>query len=493
MMDMDPIYAHLLLTPLEMAAVDRSAARSGIASYGLMEKAGQAVAAAALRRFPGAARFVVFCGPGNNGGDGYVAARALRQAGAAVALFYLGDPARLRDDAATARACCGVAATALEDYTPLQGDVIVDAVFGAGLDRPVPAAVADLIGAVTDADLPVLAVDLPSGVDGRSGAVLGAAFSAVHTVSFMARKPGHLLLPGRALAGEVEVFDIGIPRRIVTAEAGALAVNDPAHWRHRLPRAGAEAHKFSRGHLGVFSGGPNATGGARLSATAGLRAGAGLVTLAAPQTALPASAAHLTAVMLRPLDNLDDLTAWLADPRLSAFVLGPGFGISDRLRDFALALGDRRLVLDADGITAFKDDPPALFAAFKDDSPHLVLTPHEGEFARLFADIAADKTLSKVDKARSAASRAHAVIVYKGADSVIASPDGRALVNDNAPPYLATAGSGDVLSGIIGGLLAQGMPAFEAAAAGVFLHGDAASRAGAGMTAEDLVAAIRPL
>lgn len=477
----------LLLTPAAMGRADQAAARSGIDSFGLMEKAGQAVAAAALRLLPGALRFVVLCGPGNNGGDGYVAARALADAGAEVAVFRLGDPARLRGDAATAFAGCPIATDALDCYEPRPGDAIIDAIFGAGLDRPVPEAVAAVIDKVGARGLPVIAVDLPSGLEGRTGRVLGAAFEACHTVTFMARKPGHVLMPGRRLCGPVEVYDIGIPERIVAAEAGPASLNTPAAWAELLPKAEPEAHKFRRGHLTVFSGPATATGAARLCAAAGLRAGAGLVTIASPTDALGANAAQLTAVMLRAVEDLAALSAYLDDPRHNGFVLGPGFGVGPKARDFVLALKDRRLVLDADGITSFRDDPPVLFEAFSTGETRLVLTPHEGEFARLFPDMADDKSLSKIDMALGAAARSHAVVVYKGADTVIAAPDGRALINTNAPPSLATAGSGDVLAGIIGGLLAQGMPAFEAAAAGVWYHGEAGNRAGRGLTAEELI------
>ncbi|WP_115669441.1 NAD(P)H-hydrate dehydratase [Ciceribacter selenitireducens] len=478
---------HWLLSPAAMGRVDQAAARSGIWSFGLMEKAGQAVAAAALRLFPEALRFVVLCGPGNNGGDGYVAARALADAGAETAVFRLDDPARLKGDAATAFAVCPIATDALDSYEPRPGDAIIDAIFGAGLDRPVPEAVAAVIARVDGADLPVIAVDLPSGLDGRTGRVLGAAFKARHTVTFMARKPGHVLMPGRRLCGGLEVYDIGIPQRIVESEAGPGGLNSPAAWERLLPKPEAQTHKFLRGHLTVFSGPATATGAARLSAAAGLRAGAGLVTIASPRNALEANASQLTAVMLKPVDDHAALAAYLEDPRHSTFVLGPGFGVGAKARGFALALRDRRLVLDADGITSFRDDPSVLFAAFSSGETRLVLTPHEGEFARLFPDVADEKTLSKIDMALAAAARSHAVVVYKGPDTVIAAPDGRALVNTNAPPSLATAGSGDVLAGIIGGLLAQGMPAFEAAAAAVWHHGRAGSGAGRGLTAEGLI------
>ncbi|MGZ9722819.1 NAD(P)H-hydrate dehydratase [Rhizobium miluonense] len=486
--------ADLLLSPDDMAAVDRDAAASGIDSYGLMEKAGQAVTASALRHFPEALRFVVLCGPGNNGGDGYVAARALQQTGAMVLLFHLGDPGRLKGDAARAFAGCPVEGEAIASYAPRPGDVVIDAIFGAGLSRPVPDEVEAVIARVAEVDVPVIAVDLPSGLDGSSGQILGAAFRATHTVTFMTRKPGHLLLPGRDLCGRLEVFDIGIPDRIVRAHADSLiGENTPAQWQAKIPSAGADTYKYKRGHLVVFSGGPNATGAARMSAMAGLKAGAGLVTIASPAEAMSVNAGLLTAIMLHAVEDEASLREWLADQRLSTFILGPGFGTGEKARQFCLALADRHLVLDADGITSFRDDPKRLFDAFTEGPTRLVLTPHEGEFARLFPDIAADTVLSKVDKARAAAARAHAAIIYKGADSVIAAPDGRALINANAPPWLATAGSGDVLAGIVGGLMAQGAPAFEAAAAGVWLHGLAGQHAGKGLTAEDLVANVRPL
>ncbi|MFB9950850.1 NAD(P)H-hydrate dehydratase [Rhizobium puerariae] len=479
---------HILLTPQQMGAADAASAASGISSFGLMERAGQAVAASALRHFSGAGRYAVLCGPGNNGGDGYVAARALADAGASVAVYHLGDPGRLKGDARLARQLSRLPSQPLENYLPHPGDLVIDALFGAGLARDVPRLVAELIDKVRQANVPVLAVDLPSGLCGRRGRPLGAAFAAVRTVTFMTRKPGHLLLPGRSLCGEVEVFDIGIPARIVLSVAGKIRENRPDLWRDLLPEPESDTHKYRRGHLAVFSGPADKTGAARLSAMAGLKAGAGLVTVASPDDAMPVNAASLTAIMLHRIDTAEDLETWLHTAKLAAFVLGPGFGIGEKAKQFVLSLRDRPLVLDADGITSFRESPPELFDAFTGGESHLVLTPHEGEFSRLFPDLAADEDLSKVEKAVRAAERAHAAIVYKGADTVIASPDGRAHINTNGPPWLATAGSGDVLAGMIGALLAQGMPAFEAAAAGVYLHGEAGKRAGKGMTAEELAA-----
>ncbi|QCM10218.1 NAD(P)H-hydrate dehydratase [Agrobacterium tumefaciens] len=485
--------SHLFLVdPVVMARIDAAAGQSGIPLYDLMERAGQAVAASALRHYPQALRFVVLCGGGNNGGDGYVAARVLLQSGAAVAVHHLGDVAALKGDARTAFERSGVRPLPLGDYAPLSGDVVIDAVFGAGLSRDIPPELNRVIDVVTEAAVPVLSVDLPSGLCGRRGVPLGASFRAQRTVTFMARKPGHLLMPGRELCGALEVFDIGIPSRILAAHEGSVAENDPLVWRGALPRSDMETHKFRRGHLTVFSGPPHATGASRMTAIAALKAGAGIVTIAAPREALDVLSVTLTAVMSAGLNDAEDLGRWLEDKRHGAFVLGPGFGDLEKARQFVSLLGDKAVVLDADAITAFRDRPETLFERVTSGTGKFVLTPHEGEFARLFPDLVEDAGLSKIERAQAASARSGAVLVYKGADTVIATPDGRALVNTNAPASLATAGSGDVLAGIIGALLAQGAPAFEAAAAGVWLHGEAGKRAGAGMTAEDLSHAVRP-
>jgi NAD(P)H-hydrate epimerase len=491
---MMPTTQALLIDPAAMARIDAAAVASGQDSFGLMRRAGEAVAAAALRHYPEALRFVVLCGPGNNGGDGYVCAEALVRAGAGVAVFHHGDPARLKGDAARARDGYAGLSQDITTYAVRAGDVVIDALYGAGLARDVGPEVAALIDQITNAHIPVIAVDLPSGVDGLTGKVRGAAFRARHTVTFMARKPGHVLLPGRTLCGVLEVFDIGIPWRLLAAEAGSLRVNGPELWRASHRTREAEDHKYRRGHLTVFSGPASATGAARLSAMAGLKAGAGLVTIASPDEAIAANAVHLTAIMLASLDTDSDLETYLQDTRRETFVLGPGFGDLDRARAFALRLGraGRRLVLDADGITAFRENRPLLAAAFAGEATRLVVTPHEGEFVRLFPDIADDKVAGKPEKARAAAAALGAVVVYKGADTVIAAPDGRAAIEELAPPSLATAGSGDVLAGIIGALLAQGLPAYEAACAGVHLHGQAALRAGTGLTAEDLARSVLP-
>ncbi|BDA84699.1 bifunctional NAD(P)H-hydrate repair enzyme [Aureimonas sp. SA4125] len=478
----------LLLDPAEMGEADRLTFQAGTPGIVLMERAGQAVADALRDAFPDARRVAILAGLGNNGGDGYVAARLLREAGLAVAVFSSVASTTLKGDAAWAAQSFGGPVEPLEAFSADGADIVVDAIFGAGLDRPISEPIAAIIRATNASGVPVVAVDLPSGISGLSGAVLGEAFVAALTVTFFRRKPGHLLQPGRSRCGRLAVADIGIAADVLATIRPKTSANDPALWAEARPNPSACGHKYDRGHAVVFSGGATTSGAARLAAMAALRAGAGLVTVFAPPSALMVNAAHLTAIMLRRCADVAALQGALEDTRLSIFVLGPGFGICETARDYARAIitAGRALVLDADGITAFADNPVALFSVIGESASPVVLTPHQGEFARLFPDIASAVSLSKLEKVRLAAERSGAVVVLKGADTVIAAPDGRAAINATGTPYLATAGSGDVLCGIIAGLLAQKMPAFEAAACGVWMHGRAAELFGPGLIAEDL-------
>ncbi|HXZ01390.1 MAG TPA: NAD(P)H-hydrate dehydratase [Stellaceae bacterium] len=468
-----------LLTPAEMAAADRAAIAGGVAGAQLMETAGRSVAETVLARWS-PRPVAVLCGPGNNGGDGFVAARHLAAAGWPVRLGLLGERAALTGDAAHHAALWREKVSALDPGLLQGAGLIIDAIFGAGLSRDVDGAARAAIEAMAASGLPVVAVDVPSGVDGASGAVRGAAAPAAVTVTFFRKKPGHLLLPGRALAGEVVLADIGIPARVLATIAPRTHENDPALWLAAYPWPRFETHKYHRGHA-LILGGRVMTGAARLAARAALRVGAGLVTLAAPESAWPVYAASLTGVIVQPVAAPEALDALLGDVRRNAVLIGPGAGVSDETRGRALAaLATRRaVVLDADALTVFADAPETLFAAI---AGPCVMTPHEGEFRRLFA-ISGDK----LARARAAARRSGAVMLLKGADTVIAAPDGRAVINANAPPELATAGSGDVLSGLVTGLLAQGLDPFRAACAACWLHGDAAGRFGAGLVAEDII------
>jgi NAD(P)H-hydrate epimerase len=541
-----------ILTNAEMAEADRRAIAAGVPSLTLMENAGRAVADEAERMVSAGARIAVLCGPGNNGGDGFVAARLLAERGYEVRLACLVPIEALEGDAAQmARRWSGPTARAAEALAHVAtADLIVDALFGAGLSRPLDGPAREVVEAIGAAGRPVLAVDVPSGLDGSTGAVLGSVVAATRTVTFFRRKPGHLLFPGRALCGEVVLADIGIPDSVLaspsplvgesreggdgrTAARGmpptsgpspqgtrvkdpvvvATFANAPQLWREAFPWPRSDGHKYSRGHAIVVSGPAERTGAARLAARGALRVGAGLVTVASPRAAFPVNAAHLTAIMLEPFEVPVGLADVLADARRNGVLIGPGTGVgapTRRMVETALQ-SEAAVVLDADALTSFEGEsegdgagdaaprrmgftaptradrvdaatPQVLFGAIAGRSRPVVVTPHEGEFKRLFADVEG----SKLERARHAAAASGAIVLLKGPDTVIAAPDGRAAINENAPPWLATAGSGDVLAGFVVGLLVQGMPAFEATCAAAWLHGECASRFGPGLIAEDL-------
>jgi len=480
-----------LLTNAEMGEADRAATASGISGEALMEAAGGAVAKAVMARHAPGSKVVVVAGTGNNGGDGFVAARHLRDAGFRVEVVLIGRPEAIKGDAAVAARQWGQWEGPAGDAPDLAGAaVVIDALFGAGLDRPVTGAALAAIEAMNRTPCPVVAVDLPSGINGTTGGVLGAAVTAAQTITFFRKKPGHLLMPGRIHCGLLEVAQIGIEASVLAAIRPLAFENGPALWGGRFPVPAAQGHKYSRGHAVVVSGTLARTGAARLAAMAALRGGAGLVTIASPRDALAVNAAGSLAVMVRPVEAPVEFEHLLTDRRFNAVAIGPGAGVGLRTREMALIAlaGERSVVLDADALMSFADHADALFAALGRNR-NAVLTPHSGEFGRLFGKALENipaAAASKLLATRAAASRAGAVVVHKGADTVIAAPDGRTAVNANAPPFLATAGTGDVLAGLITGLVAQGMPPFEAAAAAVFIHGEAATAAGPGMISEDL-------
>lgn len=449
-----------LLTPEQSGLADRAAVALGAPILDLMENAGRAVAMAVRARFAPCS-VLVLCGPGNNGGDGYVAARHLARAGWPVRVAAL---APARGVAAAAAAAWDGPMVPFTPETAARAGLVIDAIFGAGLTRGLDSAVADVLRAARR----VVAVDVPSGLDGATGQPLGDAPRAVLTVTFFRLKPGHLLLPGRLLCGETVLADIALPEAALPAVATWR--NHPTLWD--LPGISAGGHKYDRGHLTVL-GGETMTGAARLAALAARRGGVGMLTIAC----LPEVAAVYRAAEPGNIVRTDSLEILLADARRQVWVCGPGLGAAAGPALAALLAARRTVLADADALTACADAPEKLMGA-------AVLTPHTGEFARVFGPLGADRLVA----ARAAAERTGAVVLLKGPDTVIAGPDGRAVVNDNAPPALATAGAGDVLAGLIGGLLAQGMAPWEAACAGVWLHGEAARLAGEGLIAEDLSA-----
>ena len=470
-----------LLTVEEMSRADALAVKAGVPSLDLMEAAGQSVFKA-LRKHWTWRQVVVLCGPGNNGGDGFVVARYLKEAGWPVALGLLGDPKKLKGDAKAnakrwAKECNGE--THPLDVSLLnETDLVVDALFGAGLTRDIDGVAKEIIDEINVRDIPCLSIDVPSGVDGDTGQVRGAAPQAQLTVTFFRKKPGHLLIPGRTLCGELHVSDIGIPETVLSEIKPSVVENAPANWLGQFPKPGLDDHKYSRGHA-VISGGAEMTGAARLAARAARRVGAGLVTIAADQAAKDIYLAGDPGCMFSPLGDQTFEDA-ISDPRRNAVLVGPGNGITDdtRRRTIAALRAKKATVIDADALTIFEDDPDNLFSWIEGLT---VLTPHEGEFARLF-----DITSDKLTNAKNAAELSGAVVLLKGVDTVIAAPDGRIAINSNAPTTLATAGSGDVLAGLITGLMAQGMDPFGAACAGAWLHGEAANLHGVGLIAEDI-------
>jgi hydroxyethylthiazole kinase-like uncharacterized protein yjeF len=452
-----------VLTTSEMERADRLAIAAGTPGFALMMSAGQAVAEAAMD-FADEGSILVVAGPGNNGGDGFVAAAELAARGREVSVILLCERDSLQGDAALAARGWKYPVLPFNPHAIGKPALIIDALFGAGLDRAVKGEPLEMIEAINATGVPVLAVDLPSGINGTTGAVMGVAVRATETVTFFRRKPAHLLLPGRIHCGRVRVADIGIDAKVLAEIQPQTFENTPSFWRQSFPVPRIDGHKYDRG--------------------------AGLVTLASPRDAIAVNASALSAVMVRAVDTVVEFEEMLSDKRFNVCVIGPGAGVGERTRDLVLTAmsAKRSLVLDADALTSFADAPDRLFEAIKaSHDPRVVLTPHEGEFPRLFSDISNKHPLrSKLERVRAAAERSGAVVLLKGPDTVVAAPDGRATIAANAPPWLATAGAGDVLSGMISGLLAQGVAAFEAASIGAWMHGEAAREAGPGLIAEDL-------
>ena len=480
---------HAVLSAGDTAVCDAFAVEQGVASFSLMQSAGGLLAEEIRRRW--APRPVLIaCGPGNNGGDGYICAAHLLEAGWSVTIAAIGDPESLRGDARTAYLAWDGPVQPLEGTDPAAFGLVVDALFGAGLDRPLAGAVAEFCRQLNACDAAVIAVDLPSGQNGDAGAPDGVAVEADLTVTFHTAKLAHLVEPAASSCGELVIAGIGIPQGW-EAKAGPMAYrNSPALWGAALPVIGAQSHKHQRGRLVVFTGGASSTGAGRLAGEAGLRAGAGLVTLASPAEAVAVNAAQSTAVMVRPWAGGYESEAVLQACRADVAVIGPGAGVGAGTKQAveSLLTARARAVLDADALTSYENDLPELLDSLR---PGDVLTPHIGEFRRVFPGLL-EASAHKLEAAQRAAAEAGCTVLLKGADTVIASPDQLAVINRHSSPDLATAGSGDVLAGMIGGLMAQGMSGFDAACAAAWMHGDAGRRCGAGLTAERLLEAIVP-
>ena len=475
-----------VLSIKEMIEAEHLTISGGVPDYELMENAGSAVTHEVLIHYKSVENIVVLCGPGSNGGDGFVAACQLRQKGYRVSVALLGSREGLTGVVAKMASRWTGALKPFQTDILKQADLIVDAIFGSGLSRDVSGEAARMIDAVNESNAAVLCVDTPSGIDGTSGQVRGTAVKADRTVTFFRLKSGHLLLPGRAFCGEIAIANIGIKDAVLEKIAPQLLVNEPQSWLRKIPLPSVDSHKYRRGHSLVVSGGTGKTGAARLGARAALRMGSGAVTLASPTSAMIENAAQLTAVMIENCDNEAALADCIKQRRISGVLIGPGGGVGGKTRNDVIAALESQaaVILDADALMSFRDGPQTLFfKIFKRTAP-VILTPHAGEFARLFDDRI--KAGSKLEQARLASAQSGAIVILKGADTVIAAPDGRAAINRNAPPWLATAGSGDVLAGIVLGLITSGMEAFSASCAAVWIHGQAAEHFGAGLIAEDL-------
>ncbi|MBL8631168.1 MAG: NAD(P)H-hydrate dehydratase [Rhodospirillaceae bacterium] len=482
-----------VLSVEEMYAADRAAAALGIPTLTLMEAAGTAIAREIQKRWK-RQNIVILCGPGNNGGDGFVVARLLFNAGWPVKVALLDDAASLKGDAGVnAQAWRGmggliapITADTIEALLAVR-PMVLDALFGAGLNRGLSGDAARVITRINELQLICIAVDVPSGVHGDRGVVLpadlatpGVAPACALTVTFFKPKPAHVLYPARQLCGALVVADIGIPDDVLDTIKPAAWVNSTALWS--LPHPDWQSHKYKRGH-GLIFGGADMTGASRLAGHAARKAGAGLLTYAVPARAFGLYAGDQPGAFVKVLESSADLDDILSDHRKNAILIGPGAGVGASTSALTLkVLGTNRpLVLDADALTSFAADPPLLFEAIKSRTAGVVLTPHEAEFRRLFAAKG-----SKIDQARKAAQLSGAVVLLKGADTVVAAPDGRVAINTIAAPWLATGGSGDVLAGLILGLLAQGMTPWHAAAAAAWIHAKAGETLGAGLIAETL-------
>jgi hydroxyethylthiazole kinase-like uncharacterized protein yjeF len=475
-----------ILTCDEVRAAEQRAVEAGVSLWALMQKAGQACADVLHAEFPNG-RVIVLAGPGNNGGDAFVAAQRLRDLGRNVWVYDLAPKGERTPEGQNALNALTGARQPLEDMRVHADDIVLDGLFGAGLSRPLAGEAAFAVEQVNASGARIVAIDVPSGISGDTGAITGPAIRADVTVTFCCKKPAHVLQPAASQCGEVIPAEIGFGKFVAEIGGNRLNENAPSLWSQALRWPTATLHKHQRGRLAVVSGGVANTGAARLAAQAGLRTGAGLVRVLSPPAALVVVASSLTAVMTNSFVSAEDLVE--QTEHSTAVVIGPAAGVTDATRANveALARAGRSLVLDADALTVFSGKVETLRVVI---SAPTILTPHTGEFERLFPGLLTSSA-TKVDATRAAAKQAGCIIILKGPDTTIAAPDGRAVINTHATPFLATAGAGDVLAGIIGSLLAQGLHPFDAACAGAWMHGDAGLRVGAGLTAEDLDAALR--
>lgn len=485
--------AHLL-TAAQSAAIDKNAIESGTSSEAMMEEAGLA-AAELITDYIGTpleagGPIIVLCGPGNNGGDGFVLARHLDEWGYPVHVRCLVPAKDLKGDAALSAAKWGGKVSDISTDGFEASAAIIDCLFGTGLNKPIDVDLETVIEAMNGAGAFVLAVDMPSGLSADTGQATGSCVHADATITFNTKKPGQVIAPGRFLCGgneNIHCVKLKVPGKALALEDVETFENNPALWGAKYRFCGPQSHKYNRGHMVVLGGREPTLGASRLASLAGLRAGAGLVTLAAPAETYPIQAAALMDVMVRRFDSAFGFMGILADKRIMSVLIGPGAGLGEKTVELVREVGtkNKALVLDADALTSLVGRLDLIKQIKSDD---VVLTPHEGEFARLFPTVKFED--DRISAVRTAAEQAQATIVLKGVSTVVAAPDGRVSIASNAPSWLSVGGTGDVLSGIVCGLIAQGMPAFEAASAAVWIHGEAGMKAGRGMIASDMLHGI---
>lgn len=486
--------SHVLLTAQQSRDLDAEAIKLGVTGESLMEAAGRAVADM-LAEYIGTpleagGTVIILCGPGNNGGDGFVAARHLEEWGYPISLRCAVLPSKLKGDAKLAANKWRGPVEAMSATGFKEAAAIVDCLFGTGLNKPIEGELAEIISAVNSAGTFVLAVDIPSGLSADTGLPVGPCVEAGATITFNFKKIGHVIVPGRYLCGgnsNIVVSDIGVPNKAFSAINPQDSENIPDFWGSNFPFSGPQTHKYGRGHMLVLGGKEPTLGASRLASLAGLRVGAGLVTLAAPSETYPVQASALMDVMVRRFDSAFGFMGIVNDPRIKAVLVGPGAGRGEKTVDLVKQVGAKKkhLVLDADALASLVGRREVIHEL---KSPEIVLTPHEGEFAKLFPEL--DFNADRLDAVRRAAKTTETVIVLKGVSTVVAAPDGRVSIATNAPSWLSVGGTGDVLSGMVCGLMTQGMPAFEAASAGVWIHGEAGMKAGRGLIASDLLDVI---
>lgn len=475
-----------VLTNSQMAEADKLTIEGGFDGYDLMCNAGESFVDTIVQSMVFDHCFIL-CGPGNNGGDGFVIGKLLRDKGCMVTLASVIPVDQFNGDAAKAASEWGEDVVLFKDVTGIaEHALVIDAVFGTGFSRKLDDEVVRVFDLVREGGHAVVAVDIPSGIDGNSGQADPHTLEADMTITFFRKKLGHVLMPGMALCGDVNIRDIGIADEVIKETGLSVHENEPQLWQTRIPFPALDQHKYHRGHA-VVLGGENLTGAARLSSEAAMRCGVGLCTVVTSVDAAPVYRAGAAHVMVESFDKRKEFADHIQDERRNSIIMGPGAGLEDKkeLQEIILAAlaTKKAIVLDADALSCFEGEADILCKALHEKA---VLTPHEGEFYKLFGDLDGDK----VKRAREATQKTGAVILLKGPDTVIAAPDHVPVVNNHASPYLATGGSGDVLSGMIGGFLAQGVNPFDAACIASWMHGEASLQLGAGMVSSDLIEII---